>query len=377
MTQPAERALLDYVRRLELRVAALERREQSSGGGSWPGFDDSGSPADVAGAAADGVSAYPARNDHAHTIGAGVVTSTMLADGAVLAEILDDDGPGSGLDADLLDGQHEAALLRADGSRALTGDWDIGASRKVAGDKVAARSASGLRVEDDGGNLGLFVKDGGFVGVGTNSPASPLSVLAASDGSIASFGVNDGSDDVGFNFYGYTSDYGTAYMQDSIMFYASSATSILQLTAAKTGGQIRFNTDGFNSQTYERMRIEAAGVGISAGGNTFAPQGPLHVHDGTGGFLVVSKSGITGTAKTLIPDGSGDVTKLVRLSAITHNGTTVNYTAFSLDIGGTTTQNVTISSDTYQYRLNANGSLDVRRTAGSNNGTCHVTAQWI
>ncbi len=36
----------------------------------------------------------------------GTVAATDLQDGAALAEILDDDGSGSGLDADLLDGQH-------------------------------------------------------------------------------------------------------------------------------------------------------------------------------------------------------------------------------------------------------------------------------
>jgi hypothetical protein len=36
----------------------------------------------------------------------GVVTAAKMADGAALAEILDDDGPGSNLDADTLDGQH-------------------------------------------------------------------------------------------------------------------------------------------------------------------------------------------------------------------------------------------------------------------------------
>jgi hypothetical protein len=36
----------------------------------------------------------------------GAVTAVKMADGAALAEILDDDGPGSGLDADTLDGQH-------------------------------------------------------------------------------------------------------------------------------------------------------------------------------------------------------------------------------------------------------------------------------
>jgi len=40
----------------------------------------------------------------------GAVTASDMQDGAALAEILDDDGSGSGLDADLLDGQHASAF---------------------------------------------------------------------------------------------------------------------------------------------------------------------------------------------------------------------------------------------------------------------------
>jgi len=43
----------------------------------------------------------------------GAVTASDMQDGAALAEILDDDGSGSGLDADLLDGQHASAFASA------------------------------------------------------------------------------------------------------------------------------------------------------------------------------------------------------------------------------------------------------------------------
>lgn len=43
----------------------------------------------------------------------GNVTAAKLTDGAALAEILDDDGAGSGLDADLLDGSHATAFAAA------------------------------------------------------------------------------------------------------------------------------------------------------------------------------------------------------------------------------------------------------------------------
>jgi hypothetical protein len=194
----------------------------------------------------------------------------------VLARLLDVDGTGSGLDADKVDGQHEAALLRADGSRPLSADWDVGASRRILTETARARSSAGLALEDASGAVGLFVADGGNVGVGVR-----------------------------------------------------------------------------------------------------APQGRLHGHDGTGGFLHVSKTGIGTTAVVLIANGAGDVTAALRGEALVRNGTSSVYSAFTLTLGGTTTQNVTLGSDTYQFRLNADGSFDVRRTAGSNTGTAVVRAMWV
>lgn len=44
--------------------------------------------------------------------------------------------------------------------------------------KARAYNANGLRLEDDAGTLGLFVADGGNVGVGTNAPAYALDINA-------------------------------------------------------------------------------------------------------------------------------------------------------------------------------------------------------
>jgi len=76
--------------------------------------------------AGTGAASTAARSDHQHDaayvnegqsdsvtsamIVNGAVESGDLRDGATLAEILDDDGAGSGLDADLLDGQHASAF---------------------------------------------------------------------------------------------------------------------------------------------------------------------------------------------------------------------------------------------------------------------------
>lgn len=87
--------------------------QNAAPGSSGLSFNDAeGDPAAVNTSASDGTSAYAARRDHVHA----------LADGVVLAEILDDDGSGSGLDADLLDGQEGAYYATADHTH--TGDLE-------------------------------------------------------------------------------------------------------------------------------------------------------------------------------------------------------------------------------------------------------------
>lgn len=71
--------------------------------------------------------------------------------------------------ANVVAGLAAATLLR-DGSVTLTADWDIGAGRYVAGEKFRARGATGLRLEEDAGNLGVYVEDAtGNVGIGTTT----------------------------------------------------------------------------------------------------------------------------------------------------------------------------------------------------------------
>ncbi|HSJ54906.1 MAG TPA: hypothetical protein VLC52_14280, partial [Anaerolineae bacterium] len=69
--------------------------------------------------AGNGTASTSSRSDHNHDTTyvnhneAASVTSSMLVDGATLAEIQDDDGASSGLDADLLDGKHGSAYAPA------------------------------------------------------------------------------------------------------------------------------------------------------------------------------------------------------------------------------------------------------------------------
>lgn len=70
--------------------------------------------------------------------------------------------------------------VKRDGSLALTSDWDIGDTRKILADEIRARDGAGLKLYDDAGN-GIFVKDGGDVGIGTAAPTSKFHLLQTSD----------------------------------------------------------------------------------------------------------------------------------------------------------------------------------------------------
>jgi hypothetical protein len=62
-----------------------------------------------------------------------------------------------------------------------TDSWDLSENLGIAdgkyifSDKLRARDSAGLSLEDDGGN-GIFIKDGGNVGIGTTSPDSSLHI---------------------------------------------------------------------------------------------------------------------------------------------------------------------------------------------------------
>jgi len=94
-------------------------------------------------------------------------------------------GTVDGIDIAALDG----AVLKKDASVALTADWDIGDGRMIQADKIRARDAAGLMLYEDGG-AGIFVEDGGNVGVGTADPTDKFHV----QGNIVVSGTVDGVD---------------------------------------------------------------------------------------------------------------------------------------------------------------------------------------
>lgn len=114
------------------------------------------------------------------------------------------------------------------------------------------------------------------------------------------------------------------------------------------------------------MRMRGDG---SVGIGTTAPNGRLHGYDTIAGFMHWKYDGVDGTARTVIADGTGDV--LYRLMAMfvtrADNGATAagSFASAVLVPGGGDAVIDTQGADTLALRVNANGSVDIRRNAGA------------
>ncbi len=69
----------------------------------------------------------------------------------------------------------QPAVMNLDGTSPLTGNWDAGAFT-ISADTISATNGNGLRLSDDSDTLGIFIEDGGKVGIGTASPTTELTV---------------------------------------------------------------------------------------------------------------------------------------------------------------------------------------------------------
>lgn len=85
-------------------------------------------------------------------LAADAVTSSKLVDGAALAELLDDDGAGSGLDADLLDGLHASAFWQLGGNAGTTPGTHFLGTTDNQPLEIMVNGSRSLRLEPTGSN---------------------------------------------------------------------------------------------------------------------------------------------------------------------------------------------------------------------------------
>jgi len=164
------------------------------------------------------------------------ITAAMIADGATLAEILDDDGAGSGLDADLLDGSHASAFALA-GHNHWGGTW----------------TGTGTGLTLSGGTTGLFGSGSNEGVFGESADGYGVhGVSANKDGVFGKSSLDDGvygESDSGNGVYGYSKD-GPGVRGESVSSYGGFfAGRNDQFDLALGGATGRINTDPANENS--------------------------------------------------------------------------------------------------------------------------------
>lgn len=175
----------------------------------------------------------------------------------------------------------------------------------------------------------------------------------------------------------------SATVDDSGNVYAASAMGInssqfvghssnqLRIGNASAWFQIAFYTDAV-----VKMFLDINGL---LGLGTTSPQGKIHSYQTGGGFLHRYASGVNGSATSIIPDGTGDVTLCLSGTFTISDGAgntaggvitkTVPGGTFNLyDDGGT---------NTCQLQISAAGAVTVIRTAGSRTYAVNLNLNWM
>lgn len=123
-----------------------------------------------------------------------------------------------------------------------------------------------------------------------------------------------------------------------------------------------------------RQYIDSAGdVGIGVG---TGPQARFHVYESISGFIVWEFDGLDATVRTIIPNGTGDV--LYRLTAMyVLRDSTAAVASGTTDVNNGASVNLTVGTNTVRLRVNADGSTDIARTAGTDTIKVALVLRWL
>lgn len=270
----------------------------------------------------------------------------------ILTKLKTVDGTMSGLDADTVDGYHASAFATAGHNHDDRYYTEAEINALLAGYALLAGRSGGQTLY-------------GGTGAGEGLTLSSTSHATKGDVSINGNLLLPGSG--GATFYGSA---GNIVFDATGNVLAFTRPSVNYITANVSGGSFGFQTGGA-----ARLFIDSSGnVGVNttspAAGYNLDVNGPtrmrstLYVHDGTGGYMFVSKSAIAGSAITLVPNGSTDCTRRMRFIGVAYlsDGTTFDLNAYNTP---GTTYNFTSGSHTLTIRCQADGTIDVYRSAGS------------
>jgi hypothetical protein len=152
-------------------------------------------------------------------------------------------------------------------------------------------------------------------------------------------------------------------------------------TATNQGCDIQFVTTPVGSTTgAAQARLTGSGrLGIGSV-VAAAPQGTIHGYDSIGGFLHWKYDGVDGTARTVIPDGAGDVLYYATgLFQVRTSGGALSLTGSSLGIlsPGTSQDLYNNAGNILSFAVAANGSVTVQRTGGALTYKVNLWLLWM
>ena len=239
----------------------------------------------------------------------------------------------------------------------------------------------------------LLGDDGSYVGVGPSAttPVAPFDVEAgdmAAQTVIAQYGGHPNAAGNAYINYYHTHDYDVANKMVLELDLNVNNAGANQRRAAM---QFIASFDNITSATRNSLveiGTAIAGTFATALGMTgkklglfnaaASPQGALHIHDGTGGWLKKSFTSQTfASAVTVIPDGAGDV--LYELAGRTIVRSSTGY-AQSITIGilpGSSTQIFSSSGNTLDIAVAANGAVTLVKTGGTASYIVSIDLQWL
>lgn len=107
-----------------------------------------------------------------------------------------------------------------------------------------------------------------------------------------------------------------------------------------------------------------------------APQGILHTYDTIGGSLIWEYDGLDATVRTVLPNGTGDCLYRLQVSWVLRNSAGA-VASGSIGISNGASSSPTVGADTVRIRVNADGSIDIARTAGTNTIKVLLSLLWL
>jgi len=215
----------------------------------------------------------------------------------------------------------------------------------------------------------------GYVGIGTIAPLSELDVAGIITLSGGTGNIERDVDNLAVRINAATSNANGA----SLAFFGRDHVSVPGDLFLNHGGYdavgglwIRhLDTSGsFTTQVYVSITGE---VGIGVGSS---PQGQLHAYDAISGFLIWEYDGLDATVRTIVPNGTGDC--LYRLhAAYVLRDSAAAVASGTTDVSNGASVNLTVGTNTVRLRVNADGSTDVARTAGTDTIKVALTLRWL